>query len=471
MLEARNLHKVFATDHGTVIAVRDISLRIETGQFIAVAGRSGSGKSTFLAMLGGLCRPTSGVVAFQGRDLWSLPEAGRAEFRARQVGMIFQFPGLFPTLSAIDNVALPALLQRNGAASAAYHRADELLARVGLSARKSSYPAELSGGEQRRAALARAIATAPPIILADEPTSDLDPDSAAQILELLVEVHRRDGAAVVVVTHDAEIARRADRVIEICDGSVVETRDIPRPTDAPRHSFPLFTASPDLAPAAEPAPRPAFESQPSIPLGAGLGPWLLSTSAWLVPALFLALALNQGVALYQRHLLIQRRLAREALEDRALLWLQARIEDISYGPGTSYTLSLVLLNLAPQKTQFAMSPSVRAYVQVGLAWQEIPIKPAEGQEGKVSRIESRQLFQYVLEPNVKEFTQQLPGYMHLRFSYATLVSERSQPGDDLIERVDNEYVHLKPQNADDQAILRKTRFPGKPPIWIPMPPH
>jgi energy-coupling factor transporter ATP-binding protein EcfA2 len=416
--------------------------------------------------------------------------------------LVFQFPGLFSALSAIDNVALPALLQRKGTAAAAYHRADDLLARVGLSAKKTAYAAELSGGEQRRAALARAIATAPPIILADEPTSDLDPDTAASIVDLLLEIHRRDGTALVVVTHDPEIARRADHIIEIREGSVAATRDGPRPADAPRLSLPSLAGAEDLLSAAESAPprcagipdranvgqpfqadvRPesltydtetsavplgASESRPSIRLGAGLAPWLLSIGAWLVPAVFVGLALNQGVALYQRHLLIQRRLAREALEDRALLWLRASIDDISYGPGTSYTLTLALVNLAPQKSVFAMSPTVRAYVQVGLAWQEIPIKPDDGQEGKVARIESKRLFQYVFQPSVKDFTEQLAGYMHVRFNYATLVSERSQPGDDLIERVDNDYVHLKPQGTD----VRKTRFPGKPPIWIPMPPH
>jgi putative ABC transport system ATP-binding protein/macrolide transport system ATP-binding/permease protein/lipoprotein-releasing system ATP-binding protein len=471
MLEAHNVHKVFPTERGDVVAVRDISLSIHDGEFIAIAGRSGSGKSTLLAMLGGLCRPTSGTISFQGTDLWSLPEAARAEFRARQIGLIFQFPGLLPSLSVIDNVALPTLLTKNGTDADAYDRAARLLDRVGLRARKTAYPAELSGGEQRRAALARAIVTAPPMILADEPTSDLDQATAAEIFDLLAEIHRRDGTALVVVTHDPEVIQRADRVVPICDGSIVEFCGVKRPTYVDQNPDRRLAEFRTQIPAAQAEAPQAHEPRQTASLGAGLAPWLLSIGAWLLPAVFLGLALNQGVALYQRHLLVQRSAAKAALEDTALLWLQAAIDDISYGPGQSYTLTLALVNQSPERAIFAMSPSVRAYVQVGIAWQEIPIKPADGQEGHVSRIDSKHQYHYIFDANVRDFTEQLSGYMHVRFNYATLVSERNEPGEDLIERIDNDYVHLKPQGADDQAILRKTRFPGKPPIWIPMPPH
>src|SRR5271166_2887246 len=215
MLEARNLRKTYVTESGQVEAVRDISLGLEAGQFLAVVGRSGSGKSTFLAMLGGLCRPTSGTVLLNGVDLWTRSEAERAAFRNREVGLVFQFASLLPTLRVVDNVALPALIGSTGEDHAAYRRAMELLARVGLSDRADAYPSELSGGEQRRAALARAIVNAPPILLADEPTSDLDESNEEEVLELVQEIHRRDGVALVVVTHDPKIARRADRVLEI----------------------------------------------------------------------------------------------------------------------------------------------------------------------------------------------------------------------------------------------------------------
>src|SRR6516162_8512742 len=237
MLEARHLRKSYAAESGRVDAVRDISLALEAGQFLAVVGRSGSGKSTLLAMLGGLCRPTSGTVLVNGVDLWTSSEAERAVFRNREVGLVFQFASLLPTLRVVDNVALPALIGGTGEDHAAYRRSTELLARVGLSDRADAYPSELSGGEQRRAALARAIVNTPPILLADEPTSDLDEDSEAEIFELLQETRRREGVALVIVTHDLEIARRADRIVEIRNGSIVESGAILSPTLGPPGRF------------------------------------------------------------------------------------------------------------------------------------------------------------------------------------------------------------------------------------------
>jgi ABC-type lipoprotein export system ATPase subunit len=471
MLEARELRKIYSTECGSCDAVRGVSLALAAGDFVAVVGRSGSGKSTLLAMLGGLCRPTSGTVAFDGVDLWSLPEPERAAFRNREVGLVFQFAGLLPTLRVIDNVALPALVRGVTADEDAYRRATELLVRVGLGHRADAYPSELSGGEQRRAALARAIVNAPPIVLADEPTSDLDEETEAEILDALGEIHRRDGVALVVVTHDPTIARRADRILEIRNGSIVASWAGSSPLrETPGHPWPVVSSQDHAAeiPVAAP-PTPAFEA--SARLGAGLGAWLLSVSAWVVPALLMALALNQGVALYQRHLVHQRRQARTALEDAALLWLRANIDDVAYHGGASYTLTLSFENRATASAVFVLSPTVRAYVQVGLTWQEIPTRSIDGQEGRVVRIEGRRTYQFAFEPNIKEYTEQLTGYMHVRLTGSTLVSQSSVPGDDLVERVDDYYIHLKPPGANDEAILRKVKFPGKPPLWIPMPPH
>src|SRR5262249_32449005 len=151
-------------------------------RFLAVLGRSGSGKSTLLGMLGGLSRPTRGKILLNGVDLWSLSDNARAEFRRRSIGFVFQFASLLPTLRAIDNVALPALIGKARPADAAYARAESLLTRIGLGDRLDAYPGELSGGEQRRVALARALINAPPLLLADEPTADLDEETEADIL-------------------------------------------------------------------------------------------------------------------------------------------------------------------------------------------------------------------------------------------------------------------------------------------------
>ena len=470
MLEARNLRKSYTAESGRVDAVRDISLKLEAGQFLAVIGRSGSGKSTLLAMLSGLCRPTSGTVLMNEVDLWTLSEAERAAFRNREVGLVFQFASLLPSLRVVDNIALPALLGGSGE-DVAYRRAAELLARVGLDDRADAYPCELSGGELRRAALTRAIVNAPPILLADEPTSDLDESNEEEVLELLQEIHRRDHVALVIVTHDRGIARRADRVVEIRNGAIagpwVGSSPILTATDDPLPPTPSQAPDPEIAVVAP----PGSGSRTSGRLGAGFRPWLLAVCAWVVPAVFVALALNQGMALYQGRLLHRQRQARAALQDAALLWLRSSIDDIAYAPGSSYSLTVSLENLSANETVFAMSPAVRAYVQAGLTWQEVPSNSVDGQEGRVAAINGRRTYQFAFEPNVNEYTEQLAGYMHVRLTSATIVSRRSEPGNDLVERLDDYYVHLKPHGADDEAILRKTRFPGKPPLWIPMPPH
>jgi putative ABC transport system ATP-binding protein/macrolide transport system ATP-binding/permease protein/lipoprotein-releasing system ATP-binding protein len=470
MLDARNLSKSYTAEARRVDAVSDISLELKTGEFLAVVGRSGSGKSTLLAMLGGLCRPTSGVVELNGVDLWALTEAERSAFRNREVGLVFQFASLLPTLRVVDNVALPALLSGTGEDDA-YGRAASLLERVGLGDRGDAYPSELSGGEQRRAAVARAIVNGPPILLADEPTSDLDLANETQVLDLLQEIHRRDRVALILVTHNPTIARRADRVLELGDGSIARSfAGSSHVTAPPDHFAQLTPARTAHRQTADVSPHDP-SSRPRARLGAGFGPWLLAVCAWVVPAVFIALALNQGVALYQHRLLERQRLRKAALEDAALLWLRANIDDISFGPGLSYSLAISLENVSAAGAVFAMSPAVRAYVQVGLTWQEVPSKRVGGQEGRVEAISGRRIYRFAFEPDVKEYTELLGGYMHVRITSATIVSQRSEPGDDLVERLDDYYVHLKPHGAVDEAILRKTRFPGKPPLWIPMPPH
>jgi putative ABC transport system ATP-binding protein/macrolide transport system ATP-binding/permease protein/lipoprotein-releasing system ATP-binding protein len=469
MLDARNLRKSYAGGAGRVDAVRDISLRLEVGHFLAVVGRSGSGKSTLLAMLGGICRPTSGEVLLNGVDLWSLSEAERSAFRNREVGFVFQSASLLPTLRVVDNVALPALMGGSTERDA-YRRAADLLARVSLVDRADVYPSELSGGEQRRAALARAIINAPPILLADEPTSDLDEDNEAEVLNLLQEICLSDRVALVLVTHDRAISQRADRVLEVRNGVITGSwtgkTSSAHTTGAPPPPVP---SGPDVS-----APQPAEPPVPSralARLGAGFGPWLLAVCAWVVPTVLGLLALNEGIGLYQRQLLNRQRQTRAALEDAALLWLRANVDDIDYGPNSSYSLAVSLENLSDAQPVFAMSPAVHAYVQVGLTWKEVPSRPLDGQDGRVASIKGRRIYRFSFEPNLQEYTQLLPGYMHVRLASTTLVSHRSEPGDDLFVRSDDYYVHLKPHGADDEAILRKTRFPGTPPLWIPMPPH
>lgn len=220
MVRAQNLWKIYPARYGQVEAVRGISLEVPQGGFLAVMGRSGSGKSTLLSIMGGLSRPTQGTIHVGGVDIWAMSDDQRAEFRNRRIGFVLQFSGLLPTLRAIDNVALPVLLGPHRDLGSAYARAEALLSRVGLGDRLDAYPSELSGGEQRRVALARALGNAPPLLLADEPTGDLDEETEAEIMGLLLDVNRTEGITIVMVTHNSALAGQAHRVLRIKEGSV-----------------------------------------------------------------------------------------------------------------------------------------------------------------------------------------------------------------------------------------------------------
>jgi putative ABC transport system ATP-binding protein len=219
MIQLEHVIRRYGSGAKAVAAVRDVSLTIESGSFVTVVGASGSGKSTLLNLMGALDRPTSGRVLLEDQDLNQLSDAGRTMLRRSRIGFVFQFFNLLPTLTALENVALPARLARQ-AGKSVQRRAEELLDRVGLRARGAHRPDELSGGEMQRVAIARALMMDPPIVLADEPTGNLDSSTGQTILELLrgaVASHR----TVVVVTHDAGVARRGQRVITMADGRVL----------------------------------------------------------------------------------------------------------------------------------------------------------------------------------------------------------------------------------------------------------
>jgi putative ABC transport system ATP-binding protein len=205
---------------GAVHAVRDVTLRIDPGQLVALRGRSGSGKTTFLSMVGALDRPTRGSVAIDGEVVTDKAESALNDFRRRKIGFIFQAFGLLPILSAAENVEVPLRLVRADPRERD-RRVRELLERVGLGDRMRHRPHELSGGEQQRVAIARALANRPSLLLADEPTGQLDSQTGRSIMLLLQEVMRSDGLTAIVATHDPTLIDLADRVIELRDGSVV----------------------------------------------------------------------------------------------------------------------------------------------------------------------------------------------------------------------------------------------------------
>ncbi|MBI4234586.1 MAG: ABC transporter ATP-binding protein [Chloroflexi bacterium] len=234
LIATHHLVRAFHGGGREVVAVSDVSLEVHRGEFLAFTGRSGSGKTTLLNLLGGLDRPTSGVVLFEGQALTTLSEKEMVELRRHRLGFVFQSFGLLPLLSAYENVELPLRIggvpghQRR-------QRVQEVLGQVGLEPRARHRPYELSGGEQQRVAIARAVVTSPDVVFADEPTGELDSATGLAIATLLRDIAVNRGVTVVVATHDLTLAGMADRVIELEDGHIRETADPPPGKALRRH--------------------------------------------------------------------------------------------------------------------------------------------------------------------------------------------------------------------------------------------
>lgn len=218
ILKVENLTKIYGKDSTKVVALDNVSFSVEKGEFVAIVGASGSGKSTLLHLIGGVDRPTSGKVFIGGKDIYSFDDDKLAIFRRRQVGLIYQFYNLIPILNVEENITLPLDLDNRKADEA---ELNELIKLLGLEQRKKHLPNELSGGQQQRTSIGRALITRPSIILADEPTGNLDSKSSDEIVELLRKSNKEYKQTIVMITHNMEIAKCADRIIEIEDGKIV----------------------------------------------------------------------------------------------------------------------------------------------------------------------------------------------------------------------------------------------------------
>lgn len=220
-ISINELTKVYGSGESQVTAVNNISTSFQNGEFCAITGTSGSGKTTLLHMLGGLDAPTAGTIKYDGTDIYKLGSRKRAELRRKKCGFVFQFFNLVPELTAEENIILPILLD-NRKINQPY--IDGLVKLLGISGRLSHYPSQMSGGQQQRTAIARAMANNPEIIFCDEPTGNLDEKSGENVTRMLMDVQKKFRKTVIIVTHDNNIAKRADRVIRIADGKIVEDK-------------------------------------------------------------------------------------------------------------------------------------------------------------------------------------------------------------------------------------------------------
>ena len=214
MIELKAVSKTFSVSRSPVAALRTLDLEIPSGQFVSIVGHSGSGKSTLLSLIGGLARPDTGTVKVDGVDIWGFDDRSRSRMRNEKFGFIYQFSSLLPTLTAVENVLLPTAFGSARPRAAAVR----LLERVGLGDKAARYPSQLSGGEQQRVAIARALANQPSILLADEPTGNLDVKNSGLVFDLLMQLAKEQGQAVILVTHNPEIAQRCDATRPMRDG-------------------------------------------------------------------------------------------------------------------------------------------------------------------------------------------------------------------------------------------------------------
>ena len=219
ILRIENLNKIYGKGDNQVKAVDNVSFSVEKGEFVAIIGASGSGKSTLLHLIGGVDRPTSGKVFIEGKDIYSLNDDNLAIFRRRQIGLIYQFYNLIPVLNVAENITLPTKLDGRDVDE---KRLDELLKTLGLEKRKYNLPNQLSGGQQQRVSIGRAIINEPALMLADEPTGNLDSKASEEIISLLRLSNKKYNQTVIVITHDEKIALEADRIITIDDGKIIK---------------------------------------------------------------------------------------------------------------------------------------------------------------------------------------------------------------------------------------------------------
>ena len=219
ILRVENLNKIYGKGENQVKAVDNISFSVEKGEFIAIIGASGSGKSTLLHLIGGVDRPTSGKVLIDGKDIYTLNDDNLAIFRIRQIGLIYQFYNLIPVLNVEENITLPTKLDGRDVNQ---ERLDDLLKTLGLEKRKNNLPNQLSGGQQQRVSIGRAIMNEPALMLADEPTGNLDSKASEEIISLLRLSNKKYNQTVIVITHDEKIALEADRIITIDDGKIIK---------------------------------------------------------------------------------------------------------------------------------------------------------------------------------------------------------------------------------------------------------
>lgn len=470
IIEARQASLTYHTPRGPITAVDGVSLAIAPGECVAILGRSGSGKSTLLALLGGLCQPTSGEVLFADHPWHTRSPREKSRVRARDIGLLLQDGGLLPGLRVLDNVLLPAVLAGRSHAAAAT-RAVELLRLVGLGERWDAYAAELSGGQQRRVAVARALVSEPAVILADEPTGDLDGLAAREITALLGRLRAERATAIVVVTHDPALAAIADRRLWMDRGRCAVTPDDGMLTVAQSATFPLAPEKACETPF-EHAPA-ELERRPPAPGIGGLARWWLH---FLVGVAVTAagVGLVDGLVARKQEAVVQtKRAQRRLAEEMALQDLRADVDDVVVDAAARATVTIYLQNYRPERPLHVLGPAFEIGVQREGRWDDVAIGLKDGADGiRTVGIEKTVLPVHFTVPD-GPYDELLRGYLHVRIGAAMVVSDRPDGTGDLFERHDAYYVYLRDPRRTEAEIRRANGWGDKAtvPLWISMPSH
>ena len=444
MLEGSGLRRRYDN-----VGVLDASIRIQSRESVAVLGRSGSGKSTLVAMLAGLCRPQSGTVMVnidQPCDLWSLTTAERCRLRRGPIGFVSQFTSLLPALTTLENVMLPVQLAGGCPQAELHSMAVQGLKNVGLEHRRDILACQLSGGEQRRAIVARGLIGRPRLLLADEPTSNLDRASEDDVFRCLQELCTNAGTALVMVTHNQDLAQRCDRMLVLERGVLHE----PGSTNPPSHPALTATTVHELRDdAADPQRR-----------------------RLLLGGFTFAMALTGAAGLATRVIQHRQEVARQSnnqLQRLAFSGLSAELTTLERLGIAGYRGTIAVENLDALQSLYLLPLDVQTYVQQGNRWNPFAASWSEASRGVV-QLRSPETLQFEFRDLPSTFTELVPGYLHVRVDVTYAIADGPDPEQNPVERRDSFFVYLLPFRPDVEKVARNN-FPGEPPLFIPMPPH
>ena len=430
------------------VGVFDASIRVASCESVAVLGRSGSGKSTLVAMLAGLCRPDAGTVTLhidQPFDLWSLTTAERCRLRRGPIGFVSQFTSLLPALTTLENLMLPAQLAGAGGPSDLQTLALDGLKAVGLEHRSDTLASQLSGGEQRRAIVARGLMARPRLLLADEPTSNLDDASEEDVFRCLQQLCTSAGTALVMVTHNQALAKRCDRLLVLDQGVLRE----PGSTLASSPARAATHCDESHKDVADPQRR-----------------------RLLLGGFTVAMALTGAAGLATRAIQHRKEVARQAsnqIQRLAFSGLSAELSSLERMGSAGYRGTIAVENLDVLQSLYLLPLDVQIYVQQGNRWNPFAATWSDASR-EVVQLRQPETLQFELRELPAQFTELVPGYLHVRVDVTYAIADGPDPEQNPVERRDSFFVYLLPIRPDVEKLAQNS-FPGDPPLFIPMPPH